>query len=112
MDGGVDVEYLTMYVISLLKSIDIRSEPAIRLLADFLDPHSTQNAAATAAAAKPGASAGGASGEGRTDVPDFPNGAEHFGHELYSFLRSPFKELRKWDEVAQVSLPVHCKIES
>jgi E3 ubiquitin-protein ligase Topors len=69
----VDVEYLTTYILSLLKAIDVRSEPAIRLLSEFLDND------------------------------DYPRGAEHFAHELYSFLRSPFKELRKYDEVAQVS---------
>ena len=74
----VDVEFLTTYILSLLKAIDIRSDPAIRLLAEFLDP-----------------SLG----------PQFPHGAEHFAHELYSFLRSPFKELRRYDEVAQVSYP-------
>ncbi|WWD16880.1 hypothetical protein CI109_101312 [Kwoniella shandongensis] len=69
----IDVEYLTTYILSLLKAIDIRSEPAIRLLADFLD----------------------------VDEVTYPRGAEHFSHELYSFLRSPYKDLRKWDEVAQ-----------
>ncbi|KAK8861223.1 hypothetical protein IAR55_002042 [Kwoniella newhampshirensis] len=69
----IDVEFLTTYILSLLKAIDIRSEPAIRLLADFLD----------------------------VDEETYPSGAEHFSHELYSFLRSPFRELRKWDEIAQ-----------
>ncbi|RXK37011.1 hypothetical protein M231_05718 [Tremella mesenterica] len=69
----VDVEYLTTYILSLIKAIDIRSEPAVRLLADTLD------------------------------TPDnvYPRGAEHFAHELYNFLRSPFKELRKYDLIAQ-----------
>jgi E3 ubiquitin-protein ligase Topors len=71
----VDVEFLTNYILSLLKAIDIRSEPAIRLLAEFLE---TPNG------------------------PQYPNAAEHFAHEVYSFLRSPFKELRKYDAVAQV----------
>ncbi|OBZ72890.1 hypothetical protein A0H81_06736 [Grifola frondosa] len=34
---GLDVEFLTTFTLSLMKSIDIRSEPAIRLLAEFLD---------------------------------------------------------------------------
>lgn len=75
----VDVEFLTTYILSLLKAIDIRSEPAVRLLADFLN----------------------------TD--DLPRGAEQFAHEVYSWLRSPYKELRKYDEIAQVrpsSLPL------
>ncbi|WVR04167.1 hypothetical protein IAU60_001167 [Kwoniella sp. DSM 27419] len=80
----VDVEFLTTYILSLLKTIDIRSEPAIRLLADFLDP--SDEFASTSA---------------RATEPEYPRAAEHFAHELCSFLRSPFKELRKWDEVAQ-----------
>ncbi|WWC69014.1 uncharacterized protein I206_102950 [Kwoniella pini CBS 10737] len=77
----VDVEFMTTYIISLLKTIDIRSEPAIRLLADYLDLNE-----------------------------EYPNSAEHFSHELYSFLRSPFKELRKWDEVIQYdSIPSHSR---
>ncbi|WWC98942.1 hypothetical protein V866_005836 [Kwoniella sp. B9012] len=75
----IDVEFLTTYIISLLKTIDIRSDPAIRLLADYLDSPSTTN-------------------ENR---PSHTTVAEHFSHELYSFLRSPFKELRKWDEAIQ-----------
>lgn len=71
----VDVEFLTTYILSLLKAIDIRSDPAIRLLAEFLD----------------------------TDGSPYPRAAEHFAHELYSFLRSPYKDLRRYDEVAQVS---------
>ena len=72
----VDVEFLTSYILSLLKAIDIRSEPAVLLLSEFLD---TSNG------------------------PGYSHGAEHFAHELYSFLRSPFKDLRRYDEVAQVS---------
>ncbi|OCF34107.1 hypothetical protein I316_04055 [Kwoniella heveanensis BCC8398] len=85
----VDVEFLTTYILSLLKTIDIRSEPAIRLLADFLDDNNDdendhRNNAGTA----------GQAGTSTTT-------AEHFAHELYNFLRSPYKELRKWDEIAQ-----------
>ncbi|WVQ74691.1 hypothetical protein IAR50_004295 [Cryptococcus sp. DSM 104548] len=68
---ALDVEYLTTYIVSLLKSIDARSEAIVRLLAEFLD----------------------------TD--EFPRGAEHFAHEVYSFMRSPFKYLPEYDEVAQ-----------
>jgi E3 ubiquitin-protein ligase Topors len=74
--SAVDVEFLTTYILSLLKAIDIRSEPAVRLLAEFLDSPN---------------------GSG------YPHGAEHFAHELYSYLRSPYKELIMWDAVAQVS---------
>lgn len=70
----VDTEFLTTYILSLLKAIDIRSDPAIRLLAEYLDDER------------------------------YPRAAEHFAHELYSFLRSPFKDLRKYDDIAQVSV--------
>jgi hypothetical protein len=72
----VDVEFLTSYILSLLKAIDVRSEPFVRLLADFLE---TPNG------------------------PGYPHAAEHFAHELYCFIRSPYKELVRWDAVAQVS---------
>jgi hypothetical protein len=32
-----ELQFLTTYIISLMRSIDIRSEPAVRLLSDFLD---------------------------------------------------------------------------
>ncbi|CAD6582864.1 MAG: hypothetical protein TREMPRED_003407 [Tremellales sp. Tagirdzhanova-0007] len=70
----VDAELLTTSILSLLKAVDIRSEPAVLLLAEFLDSPSG---------------------------PGHPHGAEHFAHELYSFLRSPFKDLRGYDEVTQ-----------
>lgn len=34
---NLDVEFLTSYIVSLLKTMDIRSEPAVRTLAEFLD---------------------------------------------------------------------------
>lgn len=58
---------------SFLKAVDIRSEPAVRLLGEFLN------------------------------TPELPRGAEQFAHELYTWLRSPYKDLRKYDEVVQVS---------
>ena len=73
----MDAEFLTTYILSLLKAIDIRSEPAVLLLAEFLDTPTG---------------------------PGHPHGAEHFVHELYSFLRSPYKDLRRYDEVAQVRI--------
>lgn len=69
----VDVEVLTGHILVLIKAIDIRSEPAVRLLGELLD----------------------------TD--EYPRGAEQFAHELYSWLRSPYKDLRRYDEIAQVS---------
>ncbi|KAJ9113614.1 hypothetical protein QFC22_005922 [Naganishia vaughanmartiniae] len=62
-----------------MKSIDIRSEPAVRLLADFLDEC-------------------GSLGRDR-------RGAEHFAHEVYSFLRSPYRDLALYDAIAQYDKP-------
>ncbi|KZT01108.1 uncharacterized protein LAESUDRAFT_664641 [Laetiporus sulphureus 93-53] len=71
---GLDVEFLTTFTLSLMKSLDIRSEPAVRLLAEFLDMDS---------------------GGERVN-------AEHFAHELYSYLRSPYRDLAIYDTVVQV----------
>ncbi|GFZ43004.1 hypothetical protein JCM24511_00722 [Saitozyma sp. JCM 24511] len=79
----VDVEFLTSYILSLLKAIDVRSEPFVRLIADFLE---------TRTGPGPG--------------PGYPHAAEHFAHELYCFIRSPYKELVRWDAVAQRSISV------
>jgi E3 ubiquitin-protein ligase Topors len=73
----VDVEVSTGHILVLIKAIDIRSEPAVRLLGELLD----------------------------TD--EYPRGAEQFAHELYSWLRSPYKDLRRYDEIAQVSRVSH-----
>ncbi|KAH7886556.1 hypothetical protein F5I97DRAFT_1808133 [Phlebopus sp. FC_14] len=74
----LDVEFLTTFTISLMKSIDIRSESAVKLLAEFLD----------------------------LDVPYVEGGrhvdAEHFAHEIYCYLRSPYRDLNVYDAVVQV----------
>lgn len=75
-----DVEYLTTHILSLIKAVDIRSDVAIRLVAEYLDPPTSST------------------------LSIIKNSAEHFVHELYSWLRSPFKELRQWDLVAQVCI--------
>ncbi|KAF8601950.1 hypothetical protein BDV93DRAFT_445071 [Ceratobasidium sp. AG-I] len=84
---NLDVEFLTSFIISLVKSIDIRTEAAIKLIAEFLDIG------------------------GRTS-PAGGTIAEHFVHELYSYLRSPFRELPAYDVVVQVgiSLPVSVSV--
>ncbi|GLB42610.1 putative zinc finger, C3HC4 type (RING finger) [Lyophyllum shimeji] len=73
----LDVEFLTTFTISMMKSIDIRSESAIKLLAEFLD----------------------------MDAPYVEGGrhfnAEHFAHEVYSYLRSPFRDLFVYDTAVQ-----------
>ena len=93
--GLADVEFLLTYVLNLLKAIDLRSEPFIRLLRDVLEPDTLTTMA---------------DGDGRHrdrergEMRQYPNAAEHLAHELHSWLRSPFKELWRWDALAQVSL--------
>ncbi|TCD65009.1 hypothetical protein EIP91_003330 [Steccherinum ochraceum] len=60
--GGLDVEFLTTFTISLMKSLDIRSESAVKLLAEFLDMDTERDL-----------QAGGSS-------PDPRANAEHFAH--------------------------------
>lgn len=69
---SLDVEFLVTFVISLMKSLDIRSEGAIRLLSEFLDMDSGVHST-----------------------------AEHFAHELYCYLRSPYKDPFVYDTVVQ-----------
>jgi E3 ubiquitin-protein ligase Topors len=78
---NADVEFLVTFVISLVKSIDIRSENAIKLLAEFLDMD-TQYVA----------------GERHVN-------AEHFAHEIYCYLRSPYRDLGVYDSVVQYDTP-------
>ncbi|KAI0247257.1 hypothetical protein BJV78DRAFT_1397670 [Lactifluus subvellereus] len=78
---NADVEFLVTFVISLMKSIDIRSESAVKLLAEFLD----------------------------MDTPYVPGerhvNAEHFAHEIYCYLRSPYRDLNVYDSVVQYDTP-------
>ncbi|KAK1219545.1 hypothetical protein PQX77_017733 [Marasmius sp. AFHP31] len=76
----LDIEFLTTFIISLMKAIDIRSESAVKLLAEFLDMDAPYV-------------------EGRRHV-----NAEHFAHEVYSYIRSPYKDLFIYDEMAQTLL--------
>ncbi|KAK0196328.1 hypothetical protein F5146DRAFT_1101368 [Armillaria mellea] len=72
----LDVEFFTTFTVSLMKSIDIRSESAVKLLAEFLDIDTGARAM-----------------------------AEHFAHEVYSYVRSPFKDLFVYDSVVQYDTP-------
>ncbi|KAK0488110.1 hypothetical protein EDD18DRAFT_1191327 [Armillaria luteobubalina] len=72
----LDVEFFTTFTVSLMKSIDIRSESAVKLLAEFLDIDTG----------------------GRVM-------AEHFAHEVYAYVRSPFKDLFVYDSVVQYDTP-------
>ncbi|EIW78019.1 hypothetical protein CONPUDRAFT_75758 [Coniophora puteana RWD-64-598 SS2] len=77
----LDIEFLTTFTISLMKSIDIRSESAIKLVAEFLD----------------------------MDAPYIEGNrhenAEHFAHEIYCYLRSPFRDLNVYDSAVQYDIP-------
>ncbi|TEB19918.1 hypothetical protein FA13DRAFT_1743749 [Coprinellus micaceus] len=68
--------FLTNLIISLMKSIDIRSESAVKLLAEFLDM------------------------DGGKSV-----NAEHFAHEVYCYIRSPYKDLFVYDTIVQYDTP-------
>ncbi|KAK2462172.1 hypothetical protein APHAL10511_005804 [Amanita phalloides] len=78
---NLDVEFLTTFTISIMKAIDIRSESAVKLLAEFLDMHSPYI-------------------EGCRHV-----NAEHFAHEVYCFVRSPYRDLFVYDEAVQYDVP-------
>ncbi|KAI0643412.1 hypothetical protein C8Q79DRAFT_1002593 [Trametes meyenii] len=73
---GLDVEFLTTFTISLMKSLDIRSEPAVRLLSEFLDMDA--------------------------DRGHEHDNAEHFAHELYCYIRSPYRDLATYDNSVQL----------
>ncbi|KAI0773089.1 hypothetical protein BD413DRAFT_472823 [Trametes elegans] len=77
---GLDVEFLTTFTVSLMKSLDIRSEPAVKLLAEFLDMEAEAELART--------------------------NAEHFAHELYCYLRSPYRDLTAYDNNVQVGCSI------
>ncbi|CAE6461106.1 unnamed protein product [Rhizoctonia solani] len=77
---NLDIEFLTSFILSLAKSIDIRTESAIKLISEFLDING-----------RPSPSGG--------------TTAEHFVHELYSYLRSPFRDLPAYDQVVQYDTP-------
>ncbi|KAF9222199.1 hypothetical protein BS17DRAFT_796672 [Gyrodon lividus] len=73
---NLDVEFLTTFTISLMKSIDIRAQSAVKLLSEFLDLDAPYV-------------------EGRHV------NAEHFAHEIYCYLRSPYRDLNIYDKVVQ-----------
>ncbi|KAK0207753.1 hypothetical protein IW262DRAFT_518686 [Armillaria fumosa] len=72
----LNVEFFTTFTLLLMKSIDIRSESAVKLLAEFFDIDTG----------------------GRVM-------AEHFAHEVYSYVRSAFKVLFVYDSVVQYDAP-------
>ncbi|KAF9052419.1 hypothetical protein BDZ89DRAFT_427250 [Hymenopellis radicata] len=72
---NLDVEFLTTFTISLMKSIDIRSESAVKLIAEFLD------------------------------LDGGKENAEHFAHEIYTYVRSPYQDLFVYDTVVQYDDP-------
>ncbi|KAF5346848.1 hypothetical protein D9756_010626 [Leucocoprinus leucothites] len=84
---GLDIEFLTSLIISLMKAIDIRSESAVKLLAEFLDMDTQYE-------------------PGNRYI-----NAEHFAHvfmvlpEVYSYVRSPYRDLFVYDSVVQYERP-------
>lgn len=64
-----------------MKSLDIRSESAVKLLSEFLDMDRLY-----------------------AEGSPHPN-AEHFAHEMYSYLRSPFRDLYVYDKMVQYEEP-------
>ncbi|KAK0214289.1 hypothetical protein IW262DRAFT_1514276 [Armillaria fumosa] len=72
----LNVEFFTMFMVSLMKFIDTRSESAAMLLAEFLDIDTF----------------------GRVM-------SEHFAQEVCSYVRSPFKYLFVYDSVIQYETP-------
>ncbi|KAF8749075.1 Zinc finger, C3HC4 type (RING finger) [Rhizoctonia solani] len=72
--------FLTSFILSLAKSIDIRTEPAVKLISEFLDINGRPSPAGGTV-------------------------AEHFVHEFYSYLRSPFRDLPAYDAIAQYDTP-------
>jgi hypothetical protein len=102
-------QFLVTFVISLMKSIDIRAESAVKLLAEFLDMD-TQYVA----------------GERHINAEHFAHGSSEFwallppyafwSHpspffffffsflyiEIYCYLRSPYRDLGIYDSVVQV----------
>ncbi|CAE6496492.1 unnamed protein product [Rhizoctonia solani] len=77
---NLDIEFLTSFILSLAKSIDIRTESAVKLISEFLDINGRPSPAGGTV-------------------------AEHFVHELYSYLRSPFRDLPAYDTVVQYDTP-------
>ncbi|KAF9233456.1 hypothetical protein BU15DRAFT_80116 [Melanogaster broomeanus] len=78
---NLDVEFLTTFTISLMKAIDIRAQSAVKLLSEFLD----------------------------LDAPYVEGGryvnVEHFVHEIYCYLRSPYRDLNTYDAPVQYDTP-------
>lgn len=80
---NLDVEFLTTFIISLMKAIDIRAESAVKLLSEFLDLDTPY-----------------------TEGQRHPN-AEHFAHEIYCYIRSG-RDLSIYDKLVQYdSSPDH-----
>jgi len=74
-------KFLTTFTLSIMKSLDIRSESAVKLLSEFLDMDKAY-----------------------VEAEPQPN-AEHFAHEMYSYLRSPFRDLYVYDKMVQYDEP-------
>ena len=108
-------QFLTTFTISLMKSIDIRSEAAVNLLAEFLDMDAVSGVNAQAQV--------GGDRELRKNAEHFAHGEFYFfvffftitnkglklsnfflKTEVYCYLRSPYRDLSVYDSVVQVGL--------
>lgn len=98
---NLDVEFLTNYIIALIKMLDLRTEPGIRLLADLMDPGTLYSEEAR----KPNTehlAHGRCSHSTRVYTVDGFMALTDDISELYSFLRSPYKQLEAYDKIVQV----------
>jgi len=105
---GLDIEFLTQYIISLLRTMDLRSERAIALLGEFLDsqdvwiPDPLPTSRTIRAPSRRVCNAMTTHpSEDKTEPRHRHIHAEHFAHELYTYLRSPFTDLAMWDRTIQ-----------
>lgn len=104
---------MATYTISLMKSIDIRSDPAVRLLGEFLDigheeepttaehfVHGEERLSECRKRLAEDASVA----SGLSLMTFYPHHHLSSLSELYSFLRSPFRDLDLYDAAVQVSM--------
>lgn len=98
---NLDVEFLTNYIVTLIKMLDLRSEAGIKLLSELMDPSIPY----TAEGRKPNTEHL-AHGAQVYSCSDFMRGFYPYLlmyiTELYSFLRSPYKSIEEYDAIVQV----------
>ncbi|KAH7108528.1 hypothetical protein BKA62DRAFT_24870 [Auriculariales sp. MPI-PUGE-AT-0066] len=75
---NIDIDFVATFVVSVIKSIDIRAEASVKLLSEFLD-----------------------AGQQPYLAGNRYRNSEHFAHEIYSYIRSPFRDLNIYDRYVQ-----------